>query len=505
MRRVTLFWPPIPNGQPEFRLYPSLGMAYLDAVLRDNGFEVSVVDANIVHDNTAEFYDFYNAEKYGAEKGKKVWQSILEELVLETERTDPDILGVGSWSYNMPFVAEFTRAFKSRNPDIPTIVGGHTSTHLPSEVLELMPEVDFLVRGEGEYTMLELCKKIADGKSPAGVEGVSCRNGEGKIVHMPPRGYIQDLDDLPLMDYEDFVGMDKWLKKGKMEFIQVMTTRGCIAGCSFCSVHALWKAQRFYSNSYVLRQIAHLDGIYDYKNDIVAFMDDNFVAKADITKKLIREFKESYPTHKWQIVDMRVDMLTDDILDYFGKNGCEFVGIGLESINSESLSFFNKTVSPAEYVKRVFGILAHMEKLDMHCMASGIIGAPNETREDMLKQANFYIRIFNEYPQTYFDVAPLLAPPGTRLWSEYVAGKIGLYRRPVGSAKRFWEGLFAEKYDHLPWMVPNAYRVPNKMMHRDEYERLLHELVDETLNPLARAGQARLPRDNVDYVGVQKC
>ena len=135
--KATIFWPPTPQGRWNFRIYPSMGCAYLDAVLREK-YKVSVVDANIVHGNTAEFYKDYNKIHNPSKTVLDVWDDILNKLIKITEETNPDFLCVGSWSYNMPFIAEFTRNFKARNPNIPIILGGINPTLIPNETLKAL-------------------------------------------------------------------------------------------------------------------------------------------------------------------------------------------------------------------------------------------------------------------------------------------------------------------------------------------------------------------------------
>jgi len=494
---ITIFWPPIPQGSWNFRICPSMGSAYLDAVLREK-HNVSVVDANIVHGNTAEFYKDYNEVNNPSKKVLSIWNNILINLIRITEKTNPEVLCVGSWSYNMPVVAEFTRLFKARNPDIPIILGGVNPTLIPDETMMALPYIDYIVRGEGEETIIELMDMLSKSKPLNGVKGVSFWKN-GKIIHTRDRAFIKKLDDLPLMDYEDFLGFKEW-NKLPMDFVQIMTSRGCVAKCSFCTVYQLWKAQRFYSPKYINKQIKHLLDLYTYKTDTVAFMDDNFVVNFDLLKKLINDFKTSFPDFIWQIVDMRVDAMSKDFFDYIKKTGCEFVGFGVESIHSQSLTFLNKTMNPEEYKKKIFEILNLAEKLEIRTLLSSILGTPEERKEDMIMQANFFIEVFNKYKQANFDVAPLVVHPATDLWYKYKRNELEVYKRPLHSPKRFYEGMFADKWDHLLCFVPNAYRILSTKMPKEEFEDLLFDLIKNRLNPLTRIARDGLKRDRIDYV-----
>lgn len=498
--KITLFWPPIPQGSWNFRIYPCLGSAYLDAVLRDR-HDVSIIDSNIVHGKTAEFYKDYNENNTPSKKVLVIWDNIIMNLIKITERTQPEILCVGSWSYNMPVVAEFTRKFKARNPDIPIILGGANPTLIPNETLSALPYIDYLARGEGEETIVELVETIEKKRELKDVKGI-CFWKNNKIKHTPERGYIKKLDDLPFMDYENFIGFKDW-NSNPMEFLQVMTTRGCVGKCSFCTVYQIWKTERFYSPEYVNKQIKHLLDLYDYKEQKVAFMDDNFVVNLDKTKKLINTFREKYSDYVWQIIDMRVEAMSKEFFDYISKNKCEFVGFGVESIHTASLMFLNKTINSEEYKRKVFKILDYAQEGNIRTMLSSILGTPKESKKDMITQANFFVEVFNNYKDSNFDVAPLVIHPATDLWYKYKKNELGLYKRPRHSPKRFYEGMFADKWDHLLEFVPNAYRIESEKMKREEFESLLYNLIKNKLNPLTRVARKMLDREKIPLVEYQ--
>ena len=498
--KVTIFWPPIPQGSWNYRIFPCMGAAYLDAVIREK-YEVDVVDSNIVHGQTAEFYKDYNEIHSPSEEVIKIWNKILMKLINITEQTSPDYLCVGSWSYNMPVIAEFTRLFKARNPQIPILLGGMNPTLIPDETLEALPYIDYLVRGEGEETIMELLEALEKNTPIDTIKGISFWKDK-KILHTETRPYIKNLDSLPVMDYENFIGFDDW-NKSPMEFLQVMTSRGCVGKCSFCSVYQMWKAERFYSPNYVNKQIGHLLDLYSFKEEKIAFMDDNFVVNIEKTKKLINPFRTKFPSFNWQIIDMRVDAMSKAFFDYIGKNKCEFVGFGVESVHAASLTFLNKTIDNEEYKKRVFKILEYANEWDITAMLSSILGTPKETKKDMLTQTNFFIDVFNKYENTNFDVAPLVIHPATNLWYKHKKGELNLYKRPPHSPKRFYEGMFADKWDHLLEFVPNAYRIKSDKMKTEDFEKLLYELIKNKLNPLTRIARDKLKREKVDLIEYQ--
>lgn len=496
-KNVTLFFPPIPNG-PTDPIWPSLGLAYLDASIRDT-FNSTVIDSNLFFD-IMEFYKWYNVKKSGIIGARKKEIEILNTLIKRTEKTKPDFLCISSWTYNMPFVAEFSRTFKERNPDVCIILGGINPTLIPDETYHLFPFIDYLARGEGDALLPELLTALSKGESVKNIKGISYIK-EGKIIHNENRPMIHDLDSLNFMDFENFVGFKKWHSNFKMPFVIAMASRGCIAQCAFCTVYKTWGAQRFYSPEYVGHQIDHLQDLYNYDNT-VAFMDDNFVVTPERTKRLVNHILDKYQGYDWQIVGMRVDRLTSELIEYFHKTKMTYVGFGVESMNTSSLEFMNKCINPQEYKEIVFKLLDRFEEYEIRSQLSSIIGLPTETEKDMENQANFFIHVYNTYSWASFDVAPIVIHPDTPLYYKYKAGEIDIYRRPKNSPKRFYEGLFADKWDHQISMVPNAYRVENQHMHKTRFEELLKIIFKNNLEKLGQKARMNYgkERDKVDFL-----
>ncbi|MEE8322371.1 MAG: radical SAM protein, partial [Candidatus Bathyarchaeia archaeon] len=159
---------------------------------------------------------------------------------------NPDIVASSALATcNTYLVVRTLELAKKVNPDILTIVGGQHFTATAQESLETYPEIDVIIRGEGELTLTELVEAARMHSSFSQVKGVSFRN-KGQIIHTPPRQLIENLDDLPFPGYH-FVKhlVHKYHFKASVgtdaPYALIEKSRGCQHRCTFCSQWCHWQ------------------------------------------------------------------------------------------------------------------------------------------------------------------------------------------------------------------------------------------------------------------------
>lgn len=238
-----------------------------------------------------------------------------------------DIIGISSITSTAP--RAFQLAKKYRSMGIPIMMGGPHSTFLPEESLQY---ADYVVRGEGEETVVELIEHLESGKSLSDIKGLSYREGD-LILHNPARPLIQDLDSAPLPDFDV---VHNWHKR---TVIPIATSRGCPFGCKFCSViHMFGRKYRFKS---IERVIHELKEVATRKAHIF-FIDDNFAADNERTKTLLKRIRNEGMHLEWS-AQVRTDIVKDrELIDLMAQTGCFTVFVGFESINPRTLSLYNK-------------------------------------------------------------------------------------------------------------------------------------------------------------------
>jgi radical SAM superfamily enzyme YgiQ (UPF0313 family) len=465
--KITLFWSLDPFKENPYQyLAPSLAMLYISKILEVNGLEVSVIDSPLIT-SREEFIN--NPEK------------MIQKLVEVTEKTNPDILGVGSWTFAMPIVAEFTREFKARNPNVPIILGGINATHVPTETLQLLPHIDFCVRGEGEYTLLELCQTLSSGKKNFGkTKGISYRSKEGRIVHTPDRPLIKNLDELPLVDLECYYDLNK-INFEDLRFT-ISPSRGCINNCSFCNISSMWGKPRFFSPNYIVRQIKHIESLYEPEK--IIFEIDNITSNVIWAKKFAKKIHLALPHISW-VANARIDMVTKELFMLFKESGIRRVYFGVESINPKILKFLNKTPVPDLYIKKIPKALEILNKLDIITFVVFIIGTPIETNKDLDQLYDYAQFIRKKYNVFNIDMSILTMFPGTQLWYKLAKNELEVQKIPENIKKEWIEKgylskiIFEKKYGHLIWMNPTGYVFKSKVMPFKKHLSLLPKFFED--------------------------
>ncbi len=242
---VTFVNPPYPKTSFQHPPLIPLGIGYLSAILEKNGFEVDIVDCQ--------------AEKLS-----------YDEAGILLGKRRPDIVGVTSTTLTYNSALQIVRVAKKTCPASLTIMGGCHVTFWDREALEACPDLDVVVRGEGESTMLELAERITSGKDFHDVIGTTCRE-DGKITRNLDGSFVKNLDGLPYPAYH-LMSIESFRRQGEILF-PILSSRGCVYWCDFCS------AVRMFGRKYRTRSVENvLDEIEfmrkKYGADRFTFYDD---------------------------------------------------------------------------------------------------------------------------------------------------------------------------------------------------------------------------------------
>jgi anaerobic magnesium-protoporphyrin IX monomethyl ester cyclase len=217
--KVLLINPPgwvgdrIPLG---YDLVPSvpLGLGYLASTMESEGITAKIVDM-----------DWGGFSK--------------EELVDMISKFDPDIIGITSFTSNYANAVDIAKAAKSHNPNIKIVFGGVHATFIHRDVLHTIPEVDIVVRYEGERAICEICDALDRGRKLENVKGISFRH-DNRVFSTPLRHRIENLDSIPFPAFHLLEpSIEHYIGEGKEKGFPIITTRGCPFNCIFCSTAAL--------------------------------------------------------------------------------------------------------------------------------------------------------------------------------------------------------------------------------------------------------------------------
>lgn len=383
--KITFINPPQTNSKYKFLgvVAPSLGIGYMAAVLEKHGYDVDVLDASAL---------------------ELTYDEIGEEII----KRNPDVVSISALTPTIGVALDTADKVKQVKPDTVVVLGGYHPTFEYESVLE-EESVDIVVRGEGEYTLLELVQFIESGWDLADVCGLAFHDkDDDKLIVTPDRPIITDLDELPFPAFHLFP-MEKYkILNISTNVATIITTRGCPMQCSFCSSAALHGHHlRRRSPQNVVDEIEIR--LKEQNIDTIAFMDDTFT----LNKKFVREFCHEIQRRNlkfWWGCTSRVDTLDEEILQLMKDCGCITIFIGVESADQQMLEKMNKniTVSKTENAFRL------ARKVGIRTIASCVIGMPEDTKKS-INQTIAFVKKLNPNYALYSLATPY---PGTRFYNE---------------------------------------------------------------------------------------
>ncbi len=368
IKRVSFVEP----GAPGLHIYskfpiPRLGSVLLSTILRDEGYEARAFVEDI------------------AEPDWRFVESSDVVCISTITSTAVKAYGMG-------------RRFRALG--IPVVMGGPHPTFMADEALE---HADYVIRGEGERSLLELLAYIDKGAPAlAGIKGLSYRGGGGEAVHNPPSDFVSDLDGLPEPDFSLVHG---WRPSN---IYAVSTSRGCPFECRFCSVIEMFgRKYRFKSVGATLKEFRRAASASKATKFIV---DDNFAANRKRTKEILRGMIAEGIRMRWT-AQVRTDVAGDpELLRLMADSGCHTLYIGFESINSATLEAFNKRQGREDILSCIEKVRAH----GIHIHGMFVMGADTDDVDTIRKTADFATDAGVDTVQ-FLVLTPL---PGTPLYRD---------------------------------------------------------------------------------------
>ena len=375
---VTLVNPAAPVGAAMHMPFALLGLGYLAAVLEKNQYQVDVIDCQLQNLS-------------------------LEDFRSELSKRQPNIVGVTSSTLTYQSGLKLVKIAKEVCPNCITIAGGPHVTFWDDKALEECPELDIVVRREGENTVLELVQKIEAEKSYADVLGTTVRVN-GKIVKNPDRPYIEDLDSLP------FPARHLWPMERLRQYEDILylaTSRGCVYWCEFCTtVRMHGRKYRMRSPKNVVDELELLNKTYGAKK--FTFCDDAFTVDQPRIEALCSEILQRDLKIEWNC-GTRVDMITKDLLVKMKNAGCISVWFGVESGTQQVLDAMKKGITPELTIK----VLGWVRELGLKPVPNVILGFPGETKQSAWKTIKFVEKIAPDEVGFYNVATPF---PGTPMY-----------------------------------------------------------------------------------------
>lgn len=379
--KVTFINPPQTNSKYKFIgvVAPPLGIAYMAAILEENGFDVNVIDASAM---------------------EMTWEALEKEL----KKISPQVVAITALTPTIAQAMKTAQLAKKTCQDAVTIMGGYHPTFNHQELLE-MDFVDIVIKGEGEYTMLDVVKTLKEGSNLEEVKGIAFDN-----IVTPPRPLITDLDSLPYPALH-LLPMDHYkLLNMKTNMATMITSRGCPMQCSFCASAALHgRKLRLRSPKKIVDEMEYL--VKEYDVETIAFMDDTFTLNSKRVEKICDEIKKRNMDVFWGCT-ARVDNLSENLLKQMRDAGCITIFMGVESADQQILDQVDKKTTIAK-IRNAFEL---SRKEGIRTIASVVLGMPGDTKESMGRT----IKFVQELKPSYAIFSLATPYPGTRFYQEMV-------------------------------------------------------------------------------------
>lgn len=461
-------------ASPESEVWTSrkhipLGLGYLAAVLREKGHPVGIYDAAV------------------------------EDEPLETvvKRGGYEMIGITAVT---PLIVDaWEMAKEAKRLGLITVLGGPHLTLMPEEsISEAHPEVDYVIKGEAEESIIELVDALEGRSALEAVHGLYWRR-DGEIVINAPAGLIMDLDSIPypahdlykIQRYTNLQPLTDGLDKNARAYT-IMTSRGCPYKCTYCSKPITGDTWRARSVENVIGEWRWL--VHDLKATEIGMTDDIWNLKLPRAKELCRRLiAEGLNTVPWVTVHgMKVNHTDPELFQLMKQAGCKRVGFGVESGDPLILRNVIKKSQSLEQVRNAF---KWAREAGLQTMGFFIFGMPHETAETMEKTIQFALELDPDlanfmlatpYPGTeMYDVIKKYGNIFANEWEDYaihsdkarftmpdydpdmvVKKWKEAYRRfYLYRPKRVWEKVSKKSFwTELPSTVSNAVRffVPQK-------------------------------------------
>jgi len=335
---------------------PPTGLCYIAAVLREHGYRVAIIDAEA--------------------------QRLDDQATIGRCLTlSPDLVGIACKTLWVVSAHRIAAGLKGLQPQLPIVAGGNHPSAIPQRTLAEFPCFDYVVRGEGELTLLELIRALDEGADLGAVKGVSLRLADGSIQCAPDRERITDLDTLPLPAFDLLPELKTHYMPPlntieRLPAFSIVASRGCPAHCAFCDKCVFESRVTRHSPEYILRLIRSL--YHDYGMRYLLFDDDNLLLNKNHLFQLLDLLEGSGMDLRFTC-QSRVDTISEEKLVRLERAGCRQILYGVESGSQKVLDAMRKGIT----VRQVEDAVRMTKRAGIAVFAFFIHGFPGETRETL--------------------------------------------------------------------------------------------------------------------------
>ena len=360
---------------------------------------------------------------------------------------EPGLVGFSTTTSGFLDAYQTARKLREARPTLENVFGGIHVSGVGAQLMERFPEIDYLVLGEGEATLLELAR----GESPGTIQGLVWRDGEELVVN-PPRGLVRDLDSLPYPAYQKLQGFPRGYRLPPFNYIRtpgtaISTSRGCVYECSYCDRSVFKKGFRSNSADYTYEHFEYLKRRFRIRH--VNIYDDLFTVNRERILSLCQRLAAE-PLGMQFNCAVRIGHTDDNLLRSLKEAGCLMVSIGIESGDPELLDRL-KTGVTLDMVKETVG---RIQENGLRAKGLFMMGVVGDTEESIRRTSDFVI----ELGLDDMNMSKFTPFPGAPCWNT------------IGA-----EGAFDEDWNLMNCL--NFVFVPRGIESKERLEQLYNEHV----------------------------
>jgi anaerobic magnesium-protoporphyrin IX monomethyl ester cyclase len=380
--KVLLLNPPQKSNNPGEPISFPLGLGYLAASLRHQGFQPVILDACLGPVRTSGSSNTY------------VFGLDTAQITEQVGAFKPDLVGVSvPFTSRLKAAREIGAALRHSFPNLPLVAGGMHATVAPQDLLNAGYEA--VILGEAEENFPEYLKNRVLGISPALETGIAYKQ-DGEIRLLPQTQHPLDLDALPfpardLLPFNEYMRRSggRWIRSGH-RVASVITSRGCPYRCTFCSAFRITgRKYRRRSADNVLAEIAEL--VSCYHPTVISFEDDNLTADRSRVMEIFEGFARRFPRLQWMTPNgVSLKHLDREMLALMKRSGCRSLNLAFESGDPQVLrEFMKKDLDPEE------GRCVRQWCKEAGLAVNGyfILGMPGETPESLRRTRDFALSL----------------------------------------------------------------------------------------------------------------
>jgi radical SAM superfamily enzyme YgiQ (UPF0313 family) len=396
--KVLLIQPPLQDFyDTDVRLQP-IGLAYLKAAVREHlpDVDISIKDYHSGHGRRTvpipkelryltDYYPVADKSPFSTFHQYYHFGKSFDDIEKEITELKPDVVGISSlFTPYYREALEVAARVKKRSQAIVVIGGSHASA-VPESLLA-SPNVDYVIRGEGEKPFVELLRALLRHLPVDGIANLAYSH-KGEFIFNPTADNYA-IDDLPLPDLSDFEPSKYTLAGKPMTFM--ITSRSCPHKCSFCSVHTTFGTD--YRRRSLDDVFAEIELRYRQGYRVIDFEDDNLTYYKQTFKELCRRLIARFPNREMEFVAMNgisYLSLDDELLELMFRAG--FSQLNLALVSSDKT--VRETTKRPHTLQAYLRIVAKAHQLGFKIVSYQILGLPNETLESMIQTLAFNARL----------------------------------------------------------------------------------------------------------------